>query len=80
LYASEKDYWRDFATDARRLGSPLYAELALAIDGDEALKALTRDRRPGQPPANLLLAAVHYLLLRGAEHPLRSYYATLGGA
>jgi hypothetical protein len=79
LYANEKDYWRDFAEDARRMGSPLYAHLAVAIDGDEGLKALTAKRRPGQPAANLLLAAVHYLLLKGDPHPLRNHYATLGG-
>ena len=80
MYASEKDYWRDFATDARRLGSPFYEQLALAVDGDGALKALASRGRPGQPPANLLFAAVHYLLLRGADHPLRNFYATLDGA
>jgi hypothetical protein len=80
LYANEKDYWRDFAEEARRQGSPLYARLAAAIDGDEKLKGLTANRRPGQPPANLLLAAVHYLLLKGAAHPLRDCYATLGGS
>ena len=79
MYANEKDYWRDFAEEARRQGSPLYAQLAIAIDGDESLKALTAGRRPGQPSANLLLAAVHYLLLKGAVHPLRDCYATLGG-
>ena len=79
MYAKEKDYWRDFAEDARRQGSPLYAALSTAIDGDESLKALTAGRRPGQPPANLLLAAVHYLLLKGARHPLRGAYPTLGG-
>ena len=79
MYANEKDYWRDFAEDARRLGSPLYARLATAIDGDENLKGLTAGRLPGQPAANLLLAAVHYLLLKGAVHPLRDCYATLGG-
>jgi hypothetical protein len=38
--------------------------------------------RPGQPPANLLFGAVHFLLLRGAGHPLRAHYRTLnaGGA
>ena len=79
MYANEKDYWRDFAEEARRQGSPLYAQLAIAIDSDESLKALTAGRRPGQPSANLLLAAVHYLLLKGAVHPLRDCYATLGG-
>ena len=80
MYANEKDYWRDFAQEARRQGSPLYAQLADAIDGDESLKALTANRRPGQPSANLLLAAVHYLLLKGAVHPLRGCYPTLGGS
>jgi len=80
LYASQKAYWRDFADDARRLGSPLYEYLALAVDGDETLKALTQKRRLGQPAANLLFAAVHFLLLRGNQHGLRNYYATLGGA
>ena len=80
MYASEKAYWQDFAKDARRLGSPLYEYLALAVDGDETLKALTQKRRPGQPAANLLFAAVHFLLLRGARHDLRNYYASLGGA
>jgi hypothetical protein len=79
LYQAEKDYWRDFATDARRLGSPFYEQLSLAVDGDTALKALAAKVRPGQPPANVLFAAVHYLLLRGADHPLRNFYATLGG-
>jgi hypothetical protein len=79
LYADEKDHWKDFAQDARRLGSPLYGQLADAIDGDEELKAIAVRRRKGQPPANLLLAAVHFLLLRGAKHELREFYPTAGG-
>jgi hypothetical protein len=79
VYADEKNYWKDFALAARQLGSPLYGALAEAIDGDEALKGIAARRRKGQPPPNLLLAAVHYLLLKGAVHPLRDYYATLGG-
>ncbi|HVZ28089.1 MAG TPA: DUF2332 domain-containing protein [Rhizomicrobium sp.] len=79
MYANENDYWRDFAEDARRLGSPLYQQLALAIDGDDRIKALASRRRKGQPSANLLLGAVHFLLLKGADHPLRDFYATLGG-
>ena len=80
MYADEKDHWKDFAQDARRLGSPLYGQLADAIDGDEELKAMAARRRKGQPPANLLLAAVHYLLLQGAQHALRDYYPTVSGA
>jgi hypothetical protein len=77
LYASKKDYWADWAEDARRLGSPLYRQLALGVDGNAGLKALAARARSGQPHANLLFAAVHYLLLRGAQHPLRNYYVTL---
>jgi len=81
LAVSEKgiDYWSYFMTDARKAGSPLYARLAEGVGGDEELKALTARAKPGQPHANLLLGAVHFLLLRGAEHPLRRHYPDLGG-
>jgi hypothetical protein len=79
MYADEKTHWKDFAQDARRLGSPLYGRLADAIQDDEELKTIAARRRKGQPPANLLLAAVHFLLLRGAAHTLREFYPTLGG-
>jgi hypothetical protein len=75
----EKTYWRRFAAEARHLGSPLYESLSLAIDGDVELKALAARAQAGQPHANLLLGAVHFLLLRGAEHPLKNFYATVGG-
>ena len=76
---AEKTYWRRFAAEARNLGSPLYQQLALAVDDDPVLKALAARARPGQPHANLLFAAVHFLLLRGAQHQLRHFYATAGG-
>jgi hypothetical protein len=75
----EKTYWSRFAAEARQLGSPLYERLALAVDDDAALKAIAARGRPGQPHANLLFAAVHFLLLQGAQHSLRDFYATLGG-
>ncbi|HEX4859872.1 MAG TPA: DUF2332 domain-containing protein [Rhizomicrobium sp.] len=73
------DYWAFFMTDAAKAGSPLYARLAQGVSGDEDLKALAARAKPGQPHANLLLGAVHYLLLRGAEHPLKRHYPDLGG-
>jgi hypothetical protein len=73
------DYWAFFAGDARRTGSPLYGRLAEAIGTDAELKTMAARARPGQPHANLILGAVHYLLLRGAEHPLKRFYATAGG-
>jgi hypothetical protein len=33
--------------------------------------------KEGQPQANVLLAAVHYLLLEGADHPLADHYASV---
>ncbi|HJW42468.1 MAG TPA: DUF2332 domain-containing protein [Rhizomicrobium sp.] len=73
------DYWDFFAKDALRTGSALYGKLAAGIGGDEELKALAARARPGQPHANLILGAVHFLILRGARHPLTRFYPTAGG-
>ena len=74
-----ENYWQFFAEEARLIGSALYQSLALAIDKDEDLKALAALARPGQPHANMLFGAVHFILLRGGHHPLRNFYPTLGG-
>jgi hypothetical protein len=71
------DYWAFFAEDARRTGSALYARLAQGTGGDDELRALAAHAKPGQPHANLLFAAVHFLLLRGAQHRLRGFYPDL---
>jgi hypothetical protein len=73
------DYWSFFAEDARRTGSELYGRLAAGIGGDAELRALAAKARAGQPHANLLLGAVHFLILRGAKHPLTRFYGTAGG-
>ncbi|HEY3636665.1 MAG TPA: DUF2332 domain-containing protein [Rhizomicrobium sp.] len=73
------DYWEFFAADARRNEAPLYDLFARGVSQDEQLKQFANGVRPGQPPANILFAAVHYLLLRGAEHPLRRFYPNLNG-
>ena len=74
------DYWAFFMLDAKKTGSPLYARLAEGVHDDEDLKALAARARKGQPPANVLLGAVHYLLLRGADHPLKRHYPDLNGS
>jgi len=74
------DYWDFFAANARRVGAPLYERLSQGIGGDEGLREFANGVRTGQPPANVLFAAVHFLLLRGAQHPLRNFYANLGGS
>jgi hypothetical protein len=73
------DYWAFFAEDAKRTGSALYARLSEGIGKDAELRALVAHARVGQPHANLILAAVHFLLLRGADGPLKRFYATVGG-
>jgi hypothetical protein len=73
------DYWQFFADDARRMGSQLYARLSEGVRGDGELRGMCANAKPGQPHANLLFGAVHFLLLRGAQHPLRAFYPDLGG-
>ena len=73
------DYWTFFAGEAERANEPLYVRYSLGIRGDEELKAFAANAREGQPHANILFGAVHFLLLRGAEHPLKRFYRNLGG-
>ena len=57
--------------------SPLYQALCLVVASDRELLELLTRRRPGQQPSFLLFGAVHQLLLGGAEHRLRDYYASV---
>jgi hypothetical protein len=41
------------------------------------LRAIAAHARPGQPQANLILGAVHYLLLGGTEHALAAHYPSV---
>lgn len=57
--------------------SPLYAEICRAVARDDDVLALyartpERQRRP-----NLLLAAIHFLLLGSADHPLAAHVPTV---
>jgi hypothetical protein len=70
--------FRRFAEqEAEPAFSPLYARLCRGIASDPQVLALAADTPPGQPPPNLLLAAVHYLLLKGVRHPLAAFYPSL---
>jgi hypothetical protein len=66
-----------FAERECRGVSTLYERLALGIADDPELLAIAARARPDQPPPNLLLAAVHLLLLKGAHHPLAAYYPSI---
>ncbi len=69
--------FRVFAGTEAEESSPLYHRLALAVADDPEMLALAAHARSGQPPANLLLGAVHFLLLRSPAHVLADYYADL---
>jgi len=66
--------WTWFATHCHDT-SPLYERISLAVAGDRALLEYLRTVPPAAqlPPA--LLAAVHYLVLDGADHALAAIYA-----
>jgi hypothetical protein len=66
--------WAWFATHCQET-SPLYERISLAVAGDlDLLERLRRLPPSAQiPPA--LLAAVHYLVLSGTDHPLAARYA-----
>lgn len=55
--------------------SPLYQAFCTAVAEDAATLRMLSERQPGQQAPYLLFAAVHYLLLRGAKHPLADVYA-----
>jgi hypothetical protein len=59
---------------------PLYAALSPRVAEDRFLLDLAAQGAPGQPPVNLLYAAVHDRLLAGADHRLRDFYRSIGGA
>lgn len=69
--------FRGFAERECKGSSRLYGHLAQNIAADETLLQLAARSRVGQPVPNLLLGAVHYLLLRGVEHPLAEYYPSI---
>ncbi|MXV62325.1 DUF2332 family protein [Natronorubrum sp. JWXQ-INN-674] len=59
--------------------SPLYASLAGAAAVDDLLLDIASEARAAQPEPELLLAAVHSLLLDGRDHPLVDFYPSCGG-
>jgi hypothetical protein len=66
-----------FARAAGRDGCALYETVSRAVADDDDLLALLGVAPPDQQRPNLLLAAVHYLLLGGTDHPLARYYPTV---
>lgn len=69
------DYWG--RCEAPQIEGWLYEELCRGVARDPELLLMAARAPVTQPPPNLLFAAVHYLLLRGAQHSLRDYYPAL---
>lgn len=66
-------HFEHFATREFPGTSPLYEQLSSQIARDEEILALAA-HAASRPVPNLLLGAVHFLLLRGIDHPLAAFY------
>jgi hypothetical protein len=71
------EQFRIFAQGAARDGAITYDAICRGIADDPDILALIGEAPVRQRRPNLLLAAVHFLLLGGAEHPLAAYYDTV---
>jgi len=69
------DIWRYVADTACRDYSPLYDRICRTVADDDAVLALVQEAPPEGHFPNVLLGAVHYLLLGGLDHPLAAVYA-----
>ncbi len=72
------DHFRAFAATVERDGGSTYAAICRAVAGDDDVLSLLDGAPLLQRRPLLLLAAVHFLLLAGAAHPLASFYDTVG--
>lgn len=70
--SEEFEWYADWAADV----SPLYERLARGVADAPRLLDIAGEAPDGQPPPQLLLGAVHALLLRGVDHPLARFYPT----
>ncbi|MGH8988497.1 MAG: DUF2332 domain-containing protein [Acidimicrobiales bacterium] len=69
--------FRKFAVGARRDGAPRYARICEGAASDPDLVELVALAPPDQRRPNILLAAVHHLLLTGVDDALADYYPTV---
>ena len=67
--------WEVFVERECRGYSPLYESICRSVAVDDDLLALVESGPPSARQPNVLLAAVHYLLLGGVDHPLAEVYA-----
>jgi hypothetical protein len=71
------DHFRGFAATVERDGGIVYPEICRAVANDETVLSLLDGAPIPQRRPLLLLAAVHFLLLSGTDHPLAAHYDTV---
>jgi hypothetical protein len=71
------DQFRSFAVAVGRDGTAVYERICRGVADDRPLLDLTGLAPPAQRRPNLLLAAVHFLLLGGADDRLADHYRTV---
>ncbi len=71
------DHFRAFATVVERDGGTTYAAICRGVADDTEVLSLLDVAPASQRRPLLLLAAVHFLLLSGADHALAMYYDTV---
>ena len=60
--------------------SEIYAYLATNVSKEQKLlEMVTKNNKNNQLPPLILFGPVHYLLLKGYDHPLKNYYPTITG-
>jgi hypothetical protein len=67
--------WVWFADTSCRGYSPIYDQVSRAVSRNRDVLALIREAPPAAHQPTVLLAAVHFLLLGGLQHPLAEVYA-----
>lgn len=75
-----RDAWRNLADTSCRTYSPLYDEICRTVARDDDLLEVLASAPPEAHDPVLVLAAVHFLLLGGLEHPLAAVYAGASSA
>jgi hypothetical protein len=68
------DLWQRFADVDCAGTSPIYQQIARTVARDDAVLAMVADAPPATHFPPVLLAAVHFLLLGGLDHPLGAVY------
>lgn len=68
------EVFRESALADCQMGAPFYEAIAKQISRDEEILRIAEHTAPQQPPPNMLLAAVRYLLNQGGDQVLSNLY------